>query len=394
MRTDGERIVLETNYLAYVIGTNGTNVAFRDRRNGKNYLDTSEPTPFMRVSKDGKLIDSETVELARGFLFVTFRPTSGPPIMAKIHPRTFPNYLTLELTAINNHTIDHLQLANLPTTLTEVTGGLTSSRNDEYAAAVIPANIETGSSNEGKPLLTAFADKAVRLEGAKIAVLGCPTKQLLDIVEQVEIENGLPHPTIGGIWARKSSEMKQSYLFVDIGEANADAMIEYAKAGGFRYIVAYNGTWNETHGTVYRPPARHYPSGEAGLLAVSDKIHAAGLKFGMHVINMCVDKSDPAVSGKPDPGLLTLPHRRRILARDIGPDDTFIPITRSPQGLLAKGEKSVWEGSNLWIDDEFIIYEDIQINPPGFIGCRRPRNWHGDRQSRRVHRRLLPRGRG
>jgi len=375
MRTDGDQIFLETNHLSYVFGTNGLNVAFRDRRNGKNYLDTSEPTPFMRVSKDDKVYDSVSVELARGFLFVTFQPPSGPQIMAKIHPRTFPNYLTLELTMVNDHTIGGLQLACVPTTLTDiVTGHLTSSRNHEYAAAVIPANIETGSNNDGKPLLNAFADRAVRLEGAKIAMLGCPTKQLLDIIEQIEIENGLPHPTLGGVWARKSPEMKQSYLFVDIGEANADALIEYAKAGGFRYITVYNGTWNQTHGTVYSPPAKHYPSGGAGLLAVSDKIHAAGLKFGMHIINMCVDKSDPAVYGKPDPGLLTLPHRRRTLARDIGPDDTFIPLKQSPQGLLAKGDKSTWEGFDLWIDDEIIIYQDIQINPPGFIGCLRGAN--------------------
>ena len=372
MRTEGEQIFLETNHLAYVVGTNGLNVAFRDRRNEKNYLDTSEPTPFMRVSTEKGWIDSVSVELARGFLFVTFRPPTGPPIMAKIHPRTFPNYLTLELTAINDHTIGQLQLANLPTTLTDmVTNDLTSTRNNEYAAAVIPANIETRSYNEGKPLLIAFAERDVRLEGSKIAVLGCPTNLLLDILEQVEVENGLPHPTIDGVWARKSPEMKMSYLFVDIGEANADAMIDYAKAGGFHYIVAYNGTWNQTYGTVYRPHPNHYPSGEAGLLAVSDKIHAAGLKFGMHIINMCVDKGDPAVHGKPDPGLLTLPHRRRILAQEIGPDDTFIPTSQSPQGLLAKGEKSVWEGFDLWIDDEIIIYEDIQINPPGFIGCRR-----------------------
>ena len=38
IRTDGEQIILETNHLSYVVGTNGLNVAFRDQRNGKNYL--------------------------------------------------------------------------------------------------------------------------------------------------------------------------------------------------------------------------------------------------------------------------------------------------------------------------------------------------------------------
>ena len=91
MRTEGERIFLETNHLTYVLGTNGLNVAFRDRQSGKNYLDTSDPSPFMRISKNGESIDAVSVEFARGFLFVTFRPSTGPPVMAKIHPRTVRN---------------------------------------------------------------------------------------------------------------------------------------------------------------------------------------------------------------------------------------------------------------------------------------------------------------
>ena len=44
------------------------------------------------------------------------------------------NHLTLELTAINDHSIGQLQLVNFPTTLTDiVSGNLTSSRNQEYA---------------------------------------------------------------------------------------------------------------------------------------------------------------------------------------------------------------------------------------------------------------------
>ena len=84
----------------------------------------------------------------------------------------------------------------------------------------------------------------------------------------------------------------RSYLFVDLSEATADAMIDYAKAGGFGYIVVYDGVWNATHGT-YPVNRKNFPSGPAGLKSVSDKIHAAGLKFGMHNLDMVVDKIDP-----------------------------------------------------------------------------------------------------
>ena len=377
MRSAGDRIVLETEHLAYVVGTNGLIAGFQDRRSGQDYLDTTAAAPFMFVHKDGKAIASTAVELAQGFLYVTFGDSG---IVAKIHVRTFAKYLTLELTAVNDRSITSLQLARLPLTLTKyVTHSLTCCRDDEYAAAVIPANlethVETDSIGTGKPLLTAFADAAIRLEGAKIAVLGCPTSAFLDIIEQVEMENGLPHPTLGGVWARKSPEVQKSYLFVNISEDTADAMIAYAQAGGFGYIVVYDGTWNSTHGTVYRVNRKYFPNGDAGFKAVSDKIHAAGLKLGMHILNMNVDKTDPAVGPVPDPGLLALPHRRRTLAADIGPDETFIPTTTSPAGLLAKGEKSVFEGTDLRIDNEIIVYDDIQTTAPyGFKDCRRGAN--------------------
>ncbi|MFH1266370.1 MAG: hypothetical protein ABIK89_11645, partial [Planctomycetota bacterium] len=234
-------------------------------------------------------------------------------------------------------------------------------------------NIETHSyPTRGKPaVLTGHADAAVRLEGAKIAVVGCPTEKLLDAIERVEIQNGLPHPTLGGVWARRSPEQMKSYLFVDLSEATTDAMIDYALAGGFGYIVVYDGIWSGSHGS-YPVNRAYFPNGEPGLKATSDKIHAAGLKFGMHNLDMVVDKGDSLVHPVPDPGFLMYPDRRRILAADVGPADTFLPTTGSPAGLLAKSDKSRFHGRDLRIGDEIIVYDDLQTAEPfGFVGCRR-----------------------
>jgi len=371
VRADSNGVLLQTEYLVYVIGKDGINQAFRDRRTDRSYLDPGDPGHFMSVQKDGKWIGSTAVELTRGFLFVTFGDSG---IWAKVHVRSFPSYLTLELIAVNDHAITSFRLARLPLTLTQrVSTSLTSCRNDAYAAAVIPLNIETYSyPTRGKPaVLTGQADASVRLEGAKVALLGCPTDKLLDTIERVEIDNGLPHPTLGGVWARRSPEQMKSYLFVDLSETTADAMIAYALAGGFGYIVIYDGVWNSSHGS-YPVNQKHFPSGEAGLKAVSDKIHAAGLKFGMHNLDMVVNKSDPLVHPVPARGFLMYPDRRRILAADVGPAETFIPTTASPAGLLAKSDKSRFHGRDLRIGDEIIVYDDLQTSKPfGFRGCTR-----------------------
>ena len=175
VRADPNGVLLQTEYLVYAVGKDGINRAFQDRRTGRTYLDASAPGHFMSVQKDGKWVGSTAVELADGFLLVKFGDSGT---QAKVRVRSVPTYLTLELIAVNDHAIGSFQLARLPLTLTQhISNSLTCCRDDEYAAAVIPLNIETNSyPAPGKPaVLTGHADRAVRLEGAKIAVLGCPT---------------------------------------------------------------------------------------------------------------------------------------------------------------------------------------------------------------------------
>ena len=394
VRAEGDRIVVETDHMAYAVGTDGLNKAFTDKRTGRGHLD-GEPVPFMFVEKDGQWIPSTAVKWARGFLHVTFADTE---IRAKVHVRAFANYLTLELTAVNDHAISEIHLVRVPLKIAQTIGSsLVHCRDETYAAAIIPLNIEThcyvaplkraavgqprpamvyggarghvGPKGGEHPVLIAHANRRLRLDGAKVAVLGCPTEKLLDIIEQIEIDNGLPHPTIDGVWARRSPEQMKSILYTDISEATTDEVIAYAKAGGFRTIHINRPVWCASNGS-YLINRKNFSSGEAGLLAVSRKIHAAGLKFGMHNWEMVIYKHDPLVRPVPAKSFLMYPDRRRMLAADIGPDDTFIPTTTSPNGLLAKGDKAVHYGRDLRIGDEIIIYGDLKRTKPyGFTDC-------------------------
>ena len=370
-RSDSDRLLFATDYSLYTVGRDGMNRTFQDRRSGRNYLDATAPGHFMFIQKGGAWVGSTAVERADGVLRVAF---GGSGVRATVRVRCLPNYLTFELATVSDHGVTSVRLACLPLTLTQhVSRSLTSCRDDEYAAAVIPLNVATHSySSHGKrAVLTGLADATVRLEGAKIAVFGCPADKLLDTIERIEIDNGLPHPTLGGVWARRSPEQLKSYLFVDLSEATADAMIQYALAGGFGYIVVYDGVWSSAHGS-YPVNRKYFPHGAAGLQAVSDKIHAAGVKFGMHNLDMVVTKSDPLVHPVPADGFLMYPDRRRTLAGNIGTADTFIPTTTSPAGLLAKGDKSRFHGRDLRIGDEIIVYDDLRTTAPfGFRGCRR-----------------------
>ena len=362
----GQPIRLETDRLVYEIGSDGLNRSFSDRVTGKNYL--AKPSNFMSVMKGGKRFGSTSVALEGEELQVKFGDSG---VEAKVRVRALPLYLTFELVSLDDRSVSSVELANLPLTLTKyVSSTIASCRDDDYGTVVIPLNIETHSQSAHAELLVE-ADSRVRLEGTKFALLGGPSSELLKRIEQVEIDQKLPHPTLGGVWARTSPEQMKSYLFVDLSEATADVMIDYAKAGGFGYIVVYDGVWDSSHGS-YPVNLQHFPHGEAGLRAVSDKIHAAGLKFGMHNLDAVVDKTDALVHPVPAPGLKVFPDRRRTLAAAIGAQETFIPTTASPAGLLTKTDKSRYSGRDLLIGDEIVVYDDLQTSPPyGFKGCQR-----------------------
>ena len=307
------RIELRTDSLVYVIGEDGLNRTVRDRRSGKDYLKLQ--SPFMSIHQDGRKIGSSSVKWNRGALSVKFGDSG---VGARVRVAVLPSFLTFELVSIAGGAVSAVELSNLPLTLDKYVGTtLASCRNDDYAVAVVPLNIQTHSGS-AKAVLTVEADSRVRLEGTKFAMVACPTGKLLDRIEHIELAYGLPHPTLGRIWARKSPEQERSYLFCDLKESTAGAMIDYAKAGGFGSIVVYGDVWNATNGT-YGVNLLNFPRGEAGLKEVSRNIHSAGLKFGMHSLDLVVSKNDPLVAPIPAAGFVMYPERRRTLGTDIGP---------------------------------------------------------------------------
>src|ERR1035437_5675125 len=78
---------------------------------GKNYLDASNAPHFMTIEKDGKRFGSTAVELENGSLLVKFGDSG---VIAKVQVRPRPQYLTFELTSINDQSVSIVELAALP----------------------------------------------------------------------------------------------------------------------------------------------------------------------------------------------------------------------------------------------------------------------------------------
>ena len=197
-----------------------------------------------------------------------------------------------------------------------------------------------------------------RLPRLKVALLVCPKSQWLGLVEAVEVQHALAHPTIDGTWAKQHPDVHASYLFVDITAANAAAVINYALRGRFKHIMAYAWTWARTAGS-YLVNTNNYPSGLPDLRSVVAQVHDHNLKFGFHMLSCLISTDDPYVSpiptsrlAKESPVVLT------SMEMDPADPDRYIVHTASSpadyQYYFDAGEKDIIINNEImtmqWVD--------------------------------------------
>jgi hypothetical protein len=75
--------------------------------------------------------------------------------------------------------------------------------------------------------------------GSKIALFGCPPGKVLDMIGQIEITEGLPHPLIDGTWCKIAPAATSSYLILDFDESTIDEALKLTSKAGLKYL--YHG---------------------------------------------------------------------------------------------------------------------------------------------------------
>ncbi len=155
-------------------------------------------------------------------------------------------------------------------------------------------------------------------------------------------------------------------MFARVSEKNVDRWIDLAHRGGICTI--HMSGWEESLGH-YSPRSSLFPHGIEGMKRVVDRLHAAGLKVGIHTLTGCISPHDPWVRPNPDPRLAT--DGTFQLMTDLKEAGTVVPTVAAPGNF-----PTVWaygsRGNCIRIDDELIQYSAISNTEPfGFLKCRR-----------------------
>jgi len=354
---------LENEYAVYEIGANGENIRLVDKRTGADYCAQQPRSAFARVKKAGRHYNSSAVSFHDGTFTVRFGESSATAV---IKAAAENHYFVLEVLSVSGEHVEELVFANLSLTLK-------GSQKEPFACCALALNLKTnvselpGASNG----LRATCYPRFGFASAKVALIACPQSELRRVMQEVVSAAGeLPHSPIGGPRALGPDINKGSYLFNfgNLSEQTVDGWSKLAQTLGFNQID-FHGGGSFRFGDC-RPNPDTYPRGFASLKAVIDRLHAAGIKAGLHTYAFFIDKSCPWVTPVPDPRLAK--DAAFTLAAPLTAEDTTVPVVEPTNDMSAITGFFVRNSITLQIDDELITYSGISKQPPyAFTGCKR-----------------------
>lgn len=155
------------------------------------------------------------------------------------------------------------------------------------------------------------------LENAAVALIGAENAdELLQIISNMEIAEGMPHPTYKGCYAKTDRRVSSYYLIFSGSGMTDDERIDMAKRAGINcvYFSDVFGSWG--HFTLNESA---YPGGYQTLKKLSDKADACDVTVGAHTLSNFITTNDPYVTPIPHKKLLVMD--KTTLTKDIGIGD-------------------------------------------------------------------------
>ncbi len=356
-------IRLETDYLTYELGPDGRNLRFLDKRSGQDYCARNPASPFARVKKAGQEYPATTAALVDGQLIAAFG-ASG--VRAILRPVSEKHYFTLEVISVSDESVEEFTFVDIPLTLR-------GTAEEPFAGCALALNLKTNVREVPRATsrLQASCYPRFGLAGAKVALIGCPQNELRTVMQEVvNAAPDLPHSPIGGPWALDAEINQGSYLFNfgKLSEQTVDEWIKLARDLGMNQIDFHGGS-SFRFGDC-EPNRETYPQGRASLKAVVDRLHAAGIKAGLHTYAFFIDKKCPWVTPVPDPRLAK--DATFTLAEPLTADAKTVLVSEPTTRMSAITGFFVRNSVTLQIDNELITYAGVAKEPPyAFTGCQR-----------------------
>jgi hypothetical protein len=157
--------------------------------------------------------------------------------------------------------------------------------------------------------------------GSKIALFGVPVKEALATVSEIEINEGLPHPLLDGVWGKTATNASESYIIMRFGTNNLQDAINVTKAAGLRYLYHEDPFASWGHFNLNKT---EFPDNWKSMKDASLKARAQGVRLGVHTLSNFITTNDAYVTPIPDKRLAKVGYSK--LTTSIDAATTDIPI--------------------------------------------------------------------
>ncbi len=349
----------KTDALQMEINSNGHITRLADTRHDKQYIGW-EPAFLIGIKIGGKVFYPGSMNITRDILDFSF--ANGTILSVKATNKQ--EYLRFELISVSTQEeVDAVIWGPITTTISETIGEFVGVvRNRDFAIGIQALNVKTtggelvndeggvfgvrgsaavardyGSSlqafcvDRSKPHLIKVwnqfertevkASPEFNLEGSAIAIFGTSPDKVLEVIGQIEIEEGLPHLMIEGEWVKASPKAARPYIISSFGEETVDQMIDFTESVGFYSLYHSHPFSNWGHFNLI--PSL-FPNGREGLKTCVDKAKERGILMGVHTLTTFITTNDAYVTPVPHKDLAIF--APTVLTSDISETATEIFI--------------------------------------------------------------------
>lgn len=418
-----ESVRLSTRTFAIDLDSAGRVVHMTDTAADTDYTPTGEHVPLLSLRINGKFIKPNALKRQKSDeLTLTFPSGRSAMVKATEHP----SHIAFELVSLDPaNDVELVLWGPYPTTIAETVGETVGVvRNGSFAIGIQTLNPKTigGYPNEESDVMPSYdifegddysdigdehrdrelyrGDTAKHIDsgsvlqaycrnrsreriianwkheryvapafddggviGTKIALFGCPTDKALETIGEIEIAEGLPHPSIDGEWLKSSPGAAAAYMILPFGVDTIDKAVMYTKKAGLHYL--YHPDPFETWGH-FPLKKQYFPDGIASLKHCVDYADRQEVLLGVHTLSNFITTTDAYVTPVPDKRLAKVGTSR--LTEDITTSQTDIPIA-DPGFFNQMGNNNL---KTVMIDDELIRYGTVTASQPYLLtGCER-----------------------
>ena len=368
-------LVLKGSDATLTFDAHGRASSLKENATGRELL--KEPQPMVTVIRaDGKSAVPSVATVRDGLLVYSFGPSGGE---AAISVTPFEGGWTFAVDSFTVPDVQTLLLCQLHAVCAKWNGAFANMASDETSGVALraydlPMAMFVGG---GRLRVQVSADDVapaarrkrpdMPFAGWRFGLSAGPRTRLMPMLRAMAVAAGVPYSTLGGPWSLGAEETRGSYLFADLAHAATDDWIDLARRGGFSTIHLH-GWWNVLGHYPFRPA--YFPKGMEDFADATRRIHAAGLRVGMHTLTACISPRDAWVTPECSTNLLAW--HSYTLARPLAPDAKEIVVNEKPGPKHDLVFTYSGNGNAIRIGTEIVQYTGIGTNAPWtFTGCTR-----------------------